>query len=113
MAEKTYVPRPAELPVLDYHRQHLQQGTFRRNPDGSLTTFYGTIVGNDKEGYQIIPTYWHGDIREVPDAMAFAEKSGIKFPRYKSLTQAEAAERALHTLMEEDTSAFMAKQAKR
>ena len=113
MAEKTYVPRPSEQPVLDYHRQHLQQGTFLRNPDGSLTTFYGTIVGNDKLGYQIIPTYWHGDIREVPDAVTFAEKSGIQFPKYKTLSQAEAAERALHTLMEEDTAKFMAKQVRR
>lgn len=108
MPEKTYVPRPAEMPVLDYHRRHLAQNTFKLNPDGSITTFMGTIVGNDDVGYQILPTYWHGELREPEQAVRFAVKSGIAFPKYKTLSQAEAAEKALHTIMEQDTAKFMA-----
>jgi hypothetical protein len=113
MAEKTYVPRPTEMPVLDYHRQHLAQKTFKLNPDGSITTFMGTIVGNDDAGYQIIPTYWHGELRNPEQAMRFALKSGIAFPKYKTLGQAESAEKALHTIMEQDVADFVSKQPRR
>jgi hypothetical protein len=113
MAEKTYVPRSAEMPVIDYHRQHLAQKTYKVNPDGSITTFMGTIVGNDDMGYQIIPTYWHGELREPEQAMRFAAKSGVSFPKYKTLSQAELAEKALHTIMDEDIAEFMAKRSRR
>ena len=113
MAEKTYIPRPAEMPVIDYHRQHLAQKTFKLNPDGSITTFMGTIVGNDDMGYQIIPTYWHGESRDPDQAVRFALKSGIQFPKYKTLKEAESAEKALHTIMEEDLAKFTASQQRR
>lgn len=107
----TYVPTPAEQEALNYHRRNLEAGTYLKNSDGSLTTFYGAVVGDD-QGAALIPTYWHGSIREPEQAMRFAIKSGIKFPRYKDTAQALAAERALHNIMEAETSAFMSKRAK-
>jgi len=107
----TYIPTPAEEEALRYHRQNLERGTYLRNPDGSLTTFYGTVVGDDK-GAMLIPTYWHGAIRDPEQSVKFALKSGINFPRYKSTERALAAERALHDIMEAETQAFAAKLAK-
>lgn len=104
----TYVPTPAEEEALAYHRRNLESGNYLRNPDGSLTTFYGTVVDDDK-GAMLIPTYWHGQVRDVPDAMDFAIKSGINFPRYKDTARALAAERALHDIMTAETTAFAKK----
>lgn len=94
---------PEEQSVLDYHRKNLLGGTGLKNADGSITTFKGAVVGAD-DGYMILPTYWHGQVREVPDAMRFAIKSGIKFPRYKTLQEALAAEQRLHKVMEMDVA---------
>ena len=94
---------PDEQSVIDYHRQNLLGGTGMKNPDGSITTFYGAIAGDNDTGYTLFPRYWHGQIREVPDAVRFAIRSGIKFPRYKTLQEAEAAEQRLHSIMDSDT----------
>ena len=67
---------PTEQAALDYHRRNLESGTFQRNADGSLTTFKGAIVGLP-EGETLIPTYWHGQERDVPSAVRFAMRSGI------------------------------------
>ena len=104
----TYVPTPAEEEALKYHRQNLERGTYLRNPDGSLTTFYGTVIGDDN-GAILIPTYWYGAIREPEQAMRFALKSGINFPKYKNVRQALAAEKALHNIMESDIATYEAK----
>lgn len=106
----TYIPTPAEQEALAYHRRNLESGNYLRNPDGSLTTFYGTVIGDDK-GSMLIPTYWHGQIRDVPEAMDFAIKSGIKFPRYKDTAAALAAERALHDIMAAETAAYAKRKA--
>ncbi len=106
----TYVPTPAEQEALNYHRRNLEAGTYLQNPDGSLTTFYGTVVGDD-QGAMLIPTFWHGAVRDPEQAMRFAIKSGIQFPRYKDTARALAAERALHDIMEAETSAFAKKKA--
>jgi hypothetical protein len=106
-----YIPTPQEQAALDYHRRHLAGRTYLQNPDGSLTTFYGAIVGPDDGMYRLIPTYWGGARREVPEAMEFAMRSGIDFPSYKSLGRAEAAERALHDIMTEDTRKYQERKA--
>ena len=104
----TYVPTPAEEEALAYHRRNLESGNYLQHPDGSLTTFYGTVMDDDK-GAMLIPTYWHGAIRNPEQAMRFAIKSGINFPRYKDTAQALAAERALHDIMTAETTAFAKK----
>ena len=78
---------------------------YRRNADGSITTFKGAVVGLPG-GETIIPTYWHGEERDIPTAVRFAIKSGIKFPSYKTPEEALARERAIHSIMESDIQAF-------
>ena len=107
-----YIPTPSEMNALNYHRRNLEGKTYLQNPDGSLTTFYGAIVGPDNNQYRLIPTYWGGAIRDVPTAMRFAMRSGIDFPTYKSLSEAEDAEKRLHEIMAQDTQAYQSKSRK-
>ncbi len=79
-----------------------------KNPDGSMTTFKGSVVGADG-GHMILPTYWHGQVRDIPQAMRFAIKSGIKFPIYPTVDEALAAEQRLHGIMEQDLRDFAAR----
>ena len=99
---------PPEQAVIDYHRSNLYQGKGLRNPDGSMTTFKGSVIGADG-GHMILPTYWHGQVRDIPQAMRFAIKSGIKFPTYKTVKEALAAEQRLHQIMEQDLCDYAAR----
>lgn len=96
---------PQEQAALNYHRRNLLGNTGLRHDDGSTTTFYGTVVDTDK-GSMILPTYWGGSIREVPDAMRWAIKSGIDFPVYPTTEDALAAEKRMHDIMEQDIAVF-------
>jgi hypothetical protein len=73
-----------------------------------MTTFRGAIVGLP-EGHVLMPTYWNGAVREVPDAVRLMMKSGIKFPAYKTPEEAEAAEQRLHSIMEQDVMQYQQK----
>jgi hypothetical protein len=99
---------PDEQAVIDYHRSNLYQGKGLRNPDGSTTTFKGSVIGADG-GHMILPTYWHGQVRDIPQAMRFAIKSGIKFPIYPTVKEALAAEQRLHGIMEQDLRDYNAR----
>ena len=81
---------------------------YQKNADGSLTTFKGAVVGLPG-GETIIPTYWHGEERDIPTAVRMAIKSGIKFPAYKTPDEALARERAIHSIMERDIADFQKK----
>jgi hypothetical protein len=98
---------PNEQAALQYHRNHLLTGSALKHDDGSMTTFMGTVVDTPKGGAMILPTYWNGAVREVPDAMNLAVKSGIKFPIYPSVKAALAAEQRMHKIMEQDVNAYM------
>jgi hypothetical protein len=97
---------PQEQAALNYHRSHLINNTYKKNPDKSFTTFYGTVVDTD-QGAKVIPTYWGGQTREVPDAMRFAARSNIDFPTYADVPKALEAEKRMHDIMEQDIGAFM------
>ena len=99
---------PDEQAAIDYHRSNLWGGNALVNPDGSTTTFRGAVIGTDG-GHMILPTYWHGQVRDIPQAMRFAIKSGIKFPVYKTAKDALAAEQRLHGIMEKDLADFQAR----
>ena len=94
--------------MLDYHRRNLAAGTYKQNADGSITTFKGAVVGLP-QGETLIPTYWHGEERDIPTAVRLAIKSGIRFPSYKTAEEAVAREQAIHRLMEQDIQAFQKK----
>lgn len=96
---------PEEQAALNYHRQNLAGNTGLRHKDGSMTTFMGTVVDTD-QGSMVLPTYWGGSVRSVPDAMRWAIKSGIKFPMYSNTEEALAAEKRMHDVMEQDLNAY-------
>ena len=81
---------------------------YQKNADGSLTTFKGAIVGLP-QGETLIPTYWHGQERDIPTAVRFATRSGIKFPSYKTPGEAMSREQAIHKIMERDIADFTKK----
>jgi hypothetical protein len=78
---------------------------YQKNADGSLTTFKGAVVGLP-QGETLIPTYWHGQERDVPSAVRLAMKSGIKFPSYKTPEEAMSREQMIHKMMEKDIADF-------
>ena len=81
---------------------------YQRNADGSITTFKGAVF-DTPTGATLVPTYWHGQVREPHEGYRMAVKSGIKFPQYKSREDALARERAIHNIMEQDIAEFMKK----
>lgn len=94
--------RGSEAAVLAYHRNNLFGGRALLNPDGSATTFRGAIVETPEGGQALIPTYWNGAVRDVPDAVRLAIKSGLSFPVYDTPEEAADAETRLHKMMEDD-----------
>ena len=97
---------PEEQEVLEYHRRNLATGIYKKNADGSITTFKDAIVGLP-EGETLIPTFWNGEERDVPTAVRLAIKSGIKFPTYKTAEEAMVREQEIHRLMETDIAEYM------
>ena len=98
---------PEEQSFIQYHRNNLDTGLYKKQPDGDITTVYGGVFGNPDEGPgALMPTYWHGDIRSPEQSVNFAVKSGIKFPTYPNVKTALAREAYLHKVIEADTQAF-------
>jgi hypothetical protein len=103
-----------EKNVIEYHRQHLRNKTYLKNPDGSVTTFMGTqfsIDENNPNGpTQLVPTYWNGKVLKTPREIYDAIKSsGINFPVYRSASEAARREKFLHDIMEKDIAMMQAK----
>lgn len=106
MPTKLKLRAGSEDDVLKYHRNNLYGGTSLVHDDGSKTTFMGAIVETPDGGQALIPTYWAGAVRSIPDAVRFAMKSGYDFPVYDTVEEAEAAEQRLHDIMEQDMQSF-------
>ena len=94
--------------MLDYHRRNLATGMYQKNADGTITTFKGAVVGLP-QGETLIPTYWHGQERDIPSSVRLATKSGIKFPSYKTPEEALSREQVIHSMMEDDIKAYQKK----
>ena len=98
--------RGSEQTVLTYHRNNLFGGKALVQPTGDMTTFRGAIVETPDGGQTLIPTYWAGAERSIPDAVRLAIKSGLDFPVYDTVEDAEQAEQRLHKTMEEDVALY-------
>jgi hypothetical protein len=91
-----------ESNVLAYHRSNLKPGRYLVNPDGSVTTFRGALF-DVPGGVQLVPTYWNGKVLEDPQEIyRNVSKSRLQFPVYKTMKEASAAEKRLHSVMEDD-----------
>jgi hypothetical protein len=106
MPNKKKPVKGSEFAVLTHHRNNLFGGRALINPDGSRTTFRGAIVETPDGKQALIPTYWNGAVRNIPDAVRMAIKSGAEFPVYDTVEEAEAAEQRLHGMMEEDMKIY-------
>lgn len=98
---------PDEQNVIDYTRQHYANGTYMRNPDGSITSFKGMVVGGeDGEPARIIPSYWDGKVVDrhtaFQNAMAYERATGKRWPAYKTTDEALQAEQRIHQTMDAD-----------
>ena len=93
-----------EKNALEYHRNNLKSGKYLVQPNGDITTFMGAISNVDgKEMYY--PTYWGGKVLEPNEAIDQTFKSGIRFPMYNSVKEAEKRERIIHGIMQSDIDA--------
>ena len=105
MAGWDYPLTQEEMNALNYSRQNMNPERGLANQDGSLTTFKGAISGvDDKQMYY--PTYWDKQVLLPNEALQRALRSGIKFPMYGSVEEAEARERVVHDYMERDTQEY-------
>ena len=93
----------AEQRALDYSRQKYRDGSFRRNPDGSITSFMGAIVGDESDGgYRVVPTYWDGEV--VSPDEGDRRSAGRGFPVFNTLREAEDSEQRVHQYMDRDAA---------
>lgn len=101
---------PAERSNIEYHRQHLRNKTFYRDPKtGDITTFYGMTVKLPNGRFATVPSYLgNGQFaKSEQEALAHANKIGLKYPIYKSEKEALDAEQRVHRVMEQDTQDFL------
>ena len=102
---------PAERSNIEYHRQHLRNKTFYRDPKtGDITTFYGMTVKLPDGRFATVPSYLGSGkfAKDEGEALAHANKIGLKYPIYKSEKEALKAEQRVHDVMAQDTEDFLA-----
>lgn len=102
----------AERANIEYHRQHLRNKTFYRDPKtGDITTFYGMTVRLPDGRFATVPSYLgKGQFAKTEqEALSHANKIGLKYPIYKSEKEALDAEQRVHQVMEQDTEDFLAR----
>ncbi len=100
---------PGQLTGLQYSRDRMNDGSYQTNPDGSITSFMGSIMDAPEGGFINFPTFWGGQVLDPRAALAkaleYEQKTGQKFARYPSIKEAEAGESAVHSFMERDAEA--------
>ena len=67
-------------PIWKHHQNNIDEGTYVRNEDGSVSTVYTTIMGDGEYEY-LIPQVWDGKILSPEEAFQRAMDSGIDWPR--------------------------------
>ena len=67
-------------PIWKHHQNNIDEGTYVRNEDGSVSTVYTTIMGDGEYEY-LIPQVWDGKILEPEEAFQRAMDSGVDWPR--------------------------------
>lgn len=77
-----------------HHQAELARGGVK-NKDGTISTVR-TLVFNMDGKEVIIPSVWDGVIVSDEEAINRAMKSGKRWPRFDSVEEAEATDRAWH-----------------
>ena len=84
-------------PIWKHHQMNVDNKTYVKNEDGSISTVYTTILGDGEREY-LIPKVWDGEILSDEDAWDRAMSSGIDWP---SAPTGEEGVRQLEQLDEE------------
>lgn len=86
-------------PIWLHHQKNVDEGTYVKNDDGSISTVYTTIMGDGEYEY-LIPQVWDGEILEPEQAWDRAMASGIDWPREPSgeegVRRLEELDRVIH-----------------
>lgn len=84
-------------PIWKHHQMNVDNKTYVKNDDGSISTVFTTILGDGEREY-LIPKVWDGEILSDEDAWERAMSSGIEWP---SAVSGEEGIRQLEELDEE------------
>lgn len=79
-AEGGQVRSKEDNPILQHHQKNVDEGTYVKNDDGSISTVYTTIMGDGEYEY-LIPQVWDGKILSEEEAWDRAMSSGIDWPK--------------------------------
>ena len=92
-------------PIFRHHQRNLNEGTFVKNEDGSISTVYTTIMGDGEYEY-LIPQVWDGKILNPEAAWQRAMQSGIDWPRQPSGEEGVKKLEELDKVLHEDMADF-------
>ena len=84
-------------PIWKHHQMNVDNKTYVKNDDGTISTVFTTILGDGEREY-LIPKVWDGEILSDEDAWERAMSSGIEWP---SAVSSEEGIRHLEQLDEE------------
>ena len=89
-------------PILQHHKKNVEEGTYVKNDDGSISTVYTTIMSDGEYEY-LIPQVWDGKILSEEEAWERAMSSGIDWPKEPSgkegVRKLEQLDKQLHENM--------------
>jgi hypothetical protein len=98
---------PQEQHLYQHHLDNLNNHTFVRNDDGSVSTLYQTSVDIKGRTYNF-PTVWDGKLLSPHDAVERSIKEGglNSWPSYPTVDAAESRYQDMHKVLEQDVSAL-------
>lgn len=98
---------PQEQHLYQHHLDNLNNRTFVRNDDGSVSTLYQTSVDIKGRTYNF-PTVWDGKLLSPHDAVERSIQDGglDSWPSYPSVDAAETRYEDMHKILEQDVSAI-------
>ena len=100
---------PQEQRYLDFHRQNLDSGQGRENPDGSITTIYGKIMSDQEGTAYLIPGYNPNTKEDMTDQAAWdrANEIGLEnFPSAENVDLMITREEELKKIINQDMKEY-------
>lgn len=100
--------------MLQHHQRELARGGVK-NPDGSISTYYGMTAPDESGRQRMLPTIWDGQALSPPNAYARAQANGLwRYPG--SFSSARTLYNYMndpnqHPAMEEDLAAYLQRNA--
>jgi hypothetical protein len=90
-------------PIFKHHQKNVDEGTYVKNEDGSISTVYTTIMGDGEYEY-LIPQVWDGKILSEDEAFDRAMSSGVEWPKAPAgedgVRELEDLDKKLHEKMQ-------------